>query len=794
MAALLQDLRYAARLLWKTRGFTALVALTIALGVGANTAVFAVVHAALLRSLPYPDAAALVTAGDQSPGLFLEWQRSAGSFSAMSALRDATFDITGAGRPERIPGAIVTAGFFDVMQVRPAIGRPLTYEDDRSGARVVVVADRYWKRRFGADPRALGSSIVMNGQAYTIVGIMPPGFEFPEETQAWTPPRHVVPEHPLTPDRDATQMFGSHYLGVYARLKPGVTLQAAQAEQRVIFTQLRQRHPDDVLKEDVEFTIVPLREWLVGDIASPLLILMVAVGLVLLIGCANVANLLLAKSMVRRQEISVRAALGAGRGRIARQLLTESVLLGAIGGTAGTVAAVWALPVLIALSPASVREVHAEVSWPILAFALAVSLGTGVLFGCAPALQGTRLNLADDLRSAGRSTASREGRRVRRVLVVAEFALSLALLAGAGLMIRSFLALRSVDPGFRAAGLQTVRLDVPVARYATRAQQAQFFDRLLERVRSIPGVSRAAAAGRLPFAGGNSTRGITIGGSSATDAWGGIRVISPGYLEVMGIPLVEGRSFTERDREGAPMVALVNQAMARKYWPGRSPVGQRFHLGADGPWIEIVGIVANTKHGSLREPIDPEFYQPYGQAPWTFMTVVIETGLGPQQLTSALDRELSSIDSAVAMPPVRPMSDLVAGSVSIDRFEMVGLVTFAALALLLAAIGLYGVMAYLVGQRTREIGLRIALGASSKAVVGSIMSDGLALVAIGLVAGFALTLAVTRVLREFLFGVSPTDPSTLAVVAAVLVGVAVLACLIPARRAMRIDPMVAIRE
>jgi len=790
---LIQDLRYATRVLLKSPGFTAVVLLTIALGVGANTAVFAVVHAALMRALPYPDADRLVTSGAQSPGLFLDWQREAGTFSAMSALEDADFDITGFEKPERIAGAIVTGGFFDVMQIRPALGRPLALPDDSSGEHVVVIADALWKRRFAANPGVLGSSIVLNGQAFTIVGVMPPGFEFPEQTQAWIPPRHIVPDHPLRPGEDATQVRGSHYLGMYGRLKPGVSLQAAQAEKRVIFTRAKQQHPDDVEQDDVDEPMVPLREWMVGDITSALLILMTAVALVLLIGCANVANLLLARAAARQQEMSVRVALGASRWQIVRQLLTESVLLGALGGGLGVLVATWTLPALIALSPSSVRDVQAVVSLPVLLFALGISLTTGLIFGCIPALQTARRSLADALRSAGRTAGGREGRRVRRALVVAEVALSLALLTGAGLMIRSFLLLRSADPGFRVAGLQTIRIDLPVSRYAAPERQALFFDQFLDRVRALPGVNNVAAAARLPFAGGNSTRSLTIDGSSDTNAVGGIRVVSPAYFDLMNVHVREGRAFTERDRDGAPMVGLVNEAMARKYWPGRDPIGRRFRVG-DGPWIEVVGVAANTKHGSLRETIEPEFYQPYAQAPWTFMTVVVDTTLTPQALTSDLERVLSSIDAGMALPGVRSMASLVTGSVSLDRFEMVGLVVFAGLALLLAAIGLYGVMAYLVGQRTKEIGLRMALGATQGSIVRSILVDALWLVAAGLAVGSALSAFVGRMLRGSLFGVAASDPTTLAAVAGILVVVALIACVIPARRAMRVDPMVAVRE
>jgi len=794
MGTLRQDLRYAIRMLWRTRGLTVVVLATVALCVGANTALFAVVHAALLRPLPYPDADAIVVADEQAPGLFLDWRNDATSFTAMAAFRSLNADVTGFDRPERLEGAVVTASFFDVMRVGPSLGRTLMPDDDRTGARVVVLGDGYWRRRFGADPQAVGRSITLDGERYVIVGVMPPGFTAPIDAQAWVPPHHVVPEHPLRPTEDATQNRGSHYLGVCARLKPGVTMASATAEQRAIFERVREQNSASVTKEDVDVRLLTWREFVLGDDVRPaLLVLLAAVGLVLLVGCANIANLMMARSSARQQEITVRAALGAGRARLIRQLITESLVLSTLGGAAGVVIVAWALPALTALSPQTVREVHAEVSLPVLLFALVASLLTGILFGCLPAIHAARASLADGLRSATRATGSRRGNRLRNALTVAEIALSLALLAGAGLMIRTFAALRQVDPGFRAEALQTVRVELPSARYSTPARQALFFEELLDRLRSSPGMAGVAAAARLPFAGGNSTRGIEIDHPvSEPEPWGGIRVISAGYFEVMGIPIRRGRPFSSTDRQGAPLVAIVNDAMARRYWPNEDAVGHRFNVGA-GPWIEIVGVAGDVKHGSLREPPAPEFYLPFQQSPWIFMTIVMKSPLSVAALGAAIEHDLAAIDPSLPVPPVRPMTSLLRSSVDLDRFEMLGLVLFAGIALALATVGLYGVMSFLVGRRTRELGLRLALGARPSQIMGSVVLDGLRLAGLGLIAGLGLSLIVSRALQGALFGVSPTDPITLVAVASILAVVAAVASLIPARRAMRVDPIVALR-
>lgn len=788
------DLRYALRMLRKSPVFTGVVLLTVALGVGANTAVFAVVNAALLKTLPYPGADRIVVADDLAPGTYLDWRGQATSFSSLAALRDADFDLTGNDRPERLSGAIVTAAFFDVMGVAPALGRVLGAADDDNGQRAVVLSDGLWRRRFAGDTGVIGRSIVLNGRTHVVVGVMPATFRFPPDAaQLWVAPRHVVPEYPLAPTEDQTQNRGGHYIGVYGRLKPGISVEAAQQEQRAIFTRLLQQYPSQMDKSDLDVTLVPLRDWLVGDIAPALVVLLAVAVLVLLIACANIANLMLARASARAQEIGIRTALGAARSRIVRQLLTESVVLAIIGGALGILTAQWALPMMLAISPADVRSVSAGMDWRVVGFALAVSLVTGILFGCAPAIQAARAGVASTLKSVGRTTGG-SGDRVRQMLIVGECAASVVLLVSAGLLLRSFVSLRHVNPGFNATGLVTTRIVLPAERYGTAASQAQLFDRLLDHVASAPGVSEAALAGRLPFVSGNSTRSLTLEqptGDSQPVA--GFRVVSQRYFDVMSQPVLRGRAFTDRDSVDAPFVAVINQTMAKKYWPSTDPIGRRFRIGIGPNWTEIVGIAGDVKHGSLREPIAPEFYVPYRQVPWSFMSLVVKTPLTAAAASASIEHEIAAVDPDLPSMPIRAMTDLVSTSVSLDRFEMTGLGLFAAVALTLAVVGLYGVMSYIVSRRTREMGLRIALGATPAAIMGLVMRDGLRLTAVGIAIGLAGSLAAARVIRSWLFGVGGSDPLTLVAVTVLLGAVAALACYVPARRAVATDPTVALR-
>jgi putative ABC transport system permease protein len=794
MSTLLQDVRYAARVMRKTPLLTSVVFVTVALCVGANTAVFAVVQAALLRPLPYPNADRIVIATDLAPGAIVDWRAQSKSFASMAALADGSFDLTGPDRPQRLTGAITNASFFDVMGVAPALGRPFTAAEE-DGSRVVVLSHALWRTKFGADPAIIGRSITLNSEAFTVIGVMPARFAFPPEIDVWMPPRHLVPDHPQRPGIDMTRDHGSHYLGAYARLAAGVSLAAAQQEQRAIFTRMIAQFPSQMIAGDEDVPLVPIRDWIVGDLRSPLLVLLAVVTLVLLIGCANVANLLLARASARAHEMSVRAALGAGRARIVRQVITESAVLAAIGGGLGLMTAAWTVPLITSLSPADLSNVHPALDVPVVCFALAVALLTGLLFGCVPALQASRQTAIEALRSQGRTTDGRASGRFRRVLIVGECAASVTLLVLAGLLIRSFDSLTHVNPGFDPVGRQTARIVLPATRYATPDMQARFFDRLLEQVRSAPGVSSATVAARLPFVSGNSTRGLTLDHPPPMqNPAAGIRVVSAGYFEVLGQRLVRGRGFTGHDVAGAARVAVVNETMARQFWPDQDAIGHHFQIGTTQPPIEIVGIVADVKHASLREPMQPEFYQPYPQAPWSFMTLVVNTPLTAAATSAMLDRVLARLDPALPTPAVQPMESLIAASVSVDRFGTIGLVSFAVVGLTLAIVGLYGVMSFLVSRRTGEIGVRVALGASPAAILRLVMSEGLRLTATGVAIGLAGSLVAARAIENWLFGVRAADPVTLITVALLLSAVAALACYIPARRAMNVDPMRALRE
>ena len=787
-----QDVGYTLRMLHRAPGFTSVVIATVALGVGANTAIFAVVDAALLAPLPYPQAGRLVVADDLAPAPFLRWRESSRAFEAMAAMRFASVTLTGAGRPERLDGLVVDANFLSVLRVSPALGRGFLPGDVQGGAaRVVLLGDGVWARDFGRDPAVVGRPVTLDGERVTVVGVMPPGFAYPHWAQVYVSARHVVPEYPLRPGADPTGLY-NHYLSMIGRLADGVTPAVAQAEQRVIFGRLQREHPDLVDAEDAVVPLVRLRDSLVEDVRPALLVLTVAVALVLLIGCANIANLLLARSTARQQEIAMRAALGASRWRLARQLLTESLVLSLAGGVAGVATARWYLPVLVALAPADFQHLHPALGWPVLAAALGLSMATGIVFGLAPAAQA--VGHAGALASQGRVTTGRRGRLVRDALVVGEVAVSLALLAAAALMIESFVHLRAVDPGFQTANRLAMRIDLPAERYPDGARQARFFDQLLERLAAAPGVEGVAAAGRLPFAGGNSTRGLTLDHAAPEpDPGAGIRVISPDFFRVLGIPILRGRAFAGSDRDGAAPVAIVDQTMARRSWPNEDALGRRFRIGDSGPWMEIVGVAGDVIHDDLREAPAPEFYVPYRQLPWTFMSVVIETPARPDAAIADVRRALAAVNPEVPVPAVRPMADLVRSSVSLDRFEMLLLAIFAGLALVLATVGLYGVMSFLVSRRTHEMALRLALGATAGDVWRLVVGDGLKLAATGIAAGVGLGLVLTRALGTWLFGVAPTDPVTFAGVALALALVAVVASAVPARRATRVDPMVSFR-
>ncbi len=787
-----QDTAYALRMLRRAPGFTFVAIVTVALGVGANAAIFAVVDAALLAPLPYPRADRLVVTDDLAPAPFLRWRESSRAFEAMAPFHFTPITLTGTGRPEQLDGLVTDASFLSVLRVSPALGRGFLPGDVQPGsARVAVLGDGVWARDFGRDPAVVGRPVTLNGEHVTIVGVMPPGFAYPHWAQIYLSARHVVPAYPLRPNDDPTGLY-NHYLPMIGRLADGVTLADARAEQRVIYGRLHQEHPDLVDEDDAIVRMVPLRDSLVADVRPALLLLTAAVALVLLIACANVANLLLARSTTRQQEIAMRAALGASRWRLARQLLTESLVLSLVGGAAGVAAAWWYLPLLVALAPGDVQRVHPAIGWPVLAAALGLSIATGLVFGLAP----TARTAADAsaLGSQGRATTGRRGRLTRDALVVGEVAVSLALLVSAALMIQSFANLRRVDPGFRTDHRFAMRIDLPAERYPDGARQARFFDALLGGLAGMPGVEGVAAAGRLPFAGGNSTRGLTLDHASPVPEPGaGIRVISPDFFRVLDIPILHGRAFTGADRDGAAPVAIVDETMARQYWPGEDALGRRFRIGSSGPWMEIVGIAGDVIHDDLRDAPDPEFYVPYRQVPWTFMSVVVESSARSDAVAAEVRRALAGVDPDLPVPTPRPMAELVRSSVSLDQFEMLLLAIFAGLALVLATVGLYGVLSFVVSRRTHEMALRLALGATPGNVWRLVVGDGLKLAATGIAAGVGLALVLTRALTTWLFGVAPTDPVTFAGVALALALVAIVASAVPARRATRVDPMVSFR-
>src|SRR5690348_1725524 len=819
---IIQDLRYGLRQLRRNPGFTIVAVITLALGIGANAAIFGVVDAVLLRPLPFPQPNRIVQPMRQyksirvtvpaiSAALFDYWKahnRVFSHFAAFSFL-PIGFNLAARGLQERVPGVGVSADFFKVLGVSPIAGRTFSPAEDRPGGeRVVVLGYNLWQARFGRNKGVVGRPITIDGQPYTVVGIMPRGFRFPIwsnfefETDLWTPLQ--LPPQSHDP--------GNNY-AVLGRLKPDVTASQAAASLTVLIQQLRKEFPG-IVDEDASAAVVLLHEQMVGHARPALLILMAAVGLVLLIACVNVANLMLSRATVRRREIAVRTALGAGRGRIIRQLTAESVLLALLGGALGLLVAVVVVRFLIAMSPVGIPHV-AEIGldWRVLIFALAVSCLTGVLFGLVPALSTSRIDYQQCLKEgAHRTTSSGEQRRLSGALVVAETALSPMLLAGAGLLIASFIKLANVDPGFDPRHVLTFETTLPEAKYGTPTALATFYREVLQRLNQLPGVEVAANITTLPTETGPDLPFIIEGrmGPSGEPALGNgeYRIVSPEYLRAMRIPLIRGRFVTPADTAISTGVVVINQAMARQLWPGEEPLGQIITIGKPmGPeWTDrprqVVGVVGDVKNISLNEPARAETYVPYTQVPpgiAAFEVKLIPTRWvlriegTPHGLVAAAGMTLLSVDPNVPIASVKTMDAILSGSIGRWRFNTVVLGIFAGLALLLAAIGLYGVLSYSVAQRTHEIGIRTALGAEKSDVLRMIVGQGIRLALIGVAVGIAGALALTRFLSSLLYGVKPTDPLTFVAVSLILIAVALLACYIPARRASKVDPMVALR-
>lgn len=807
MDTLAQDVRYAVRRLVKSPGFSLIAILTLALGIGANSAIFSVVNAVLLRSLPYaaPDRLVMLfnVRGDNprfpvSAPNYLDFQGQTQLFTGAAAYDEGReYNLVGIGDPMRLKGAEVSAEFFDVLGVRPALGRGFRAEENEPGAGpVVVLSHAAWQQYFGSDPGAIGRTVSLDGVTRTVVGVMPAGFDFPREATLWTPLEYDAPF------RDDSNR-GSHYLGVIARLRPGVTAEHANAEMHLLGTRLAAEYPP-LAKSSA--AAVSMREVMVGEIRPALLMLLGAVGLVLLIACANVANLLLARAAAREGELAVRTALGAGRGRLVRQLLTESMILALSGGVVGLLLAYWGTKALMVLRPREIPQLDAVgLDGAVIAFTLGVAVVTGILFGLVPALQVARTDLSTSIREGSRGSLSgRAAGRVRGALVVAEMALAVLLLAGAGLLIRSFVELVSVDPGFRPEGVLSVNVSLPNTSYPDDAAVRQFHSRLQARLRALPGVTSAGAVFALPLAGWGAKAGFyPADGEPPRPGEMPIahaNVATPGYFTAVGIPLLRGRSFTPADREGAPAALLLSESAARLIFPGEDPLGKRvaLTLGSashpDGVSGEVVGIVGDVHQAGLDTGIEPEVYVPFDQVPFSSMTLTLRTTAPPFSLAAGVRNAVREIDPNLPVNEFQTVDQVVAASVSQPRFYMLLITVFAAVALVLASIGIFGVISYSVTQRTREIGMRMALGASTRAVLVIVVGEAMRLVALGLGIGLLLTFSVARVAKGMLYGIAPSDPLTLAAVVVVLGGVALLASWLPARRATCIDPMVALRQ
>ncbi len=813
MGTLLNDARYGWRTLARNPGFTVVALLTLTLGIGANTAIFSVVNAVLLRALPFHDAGRLVMVWEDytrlgfpqntpAPGNFADWKAAKDVFQDVAALDFHTYNLSGGGAPEKLDGAAVTNNLFRVLGVEPALGRAFTDAEDKPGAdREVLVGHGLWTRRFGADPKLVGRMILLNGAIYKVIGVMPSGFHFPSrDFELWTPIAFTAKELAA---RD------SHYLNVVARLQRGVTLERANAQLRVMAKRDAVAYPDG--DSDLEgFFAQPLRDYYTVDVRRGLIVLMLAVACILLIACANIANLLLSRASGRSREIAVRTAVGASRSRIVRQLLTESALLSAAGGGLGLLLAIWCFAFLKNLIPEALAStVSLRLDWSVLGFSMLISIASGALFGLLPALRASRVDLNRFLKDGARGAVGGRGRGLRSALVIAEVALSSMLLIGASLLLASFSSLRGLDPGFRADHVLTMQINQPLLTVEEAGNHPEdflrrmaLFSRLLERVRAMPGVKAAGMTSALPLTWKGGSVSFTAEGQPPV---GGLtydannRVVSPGYFEALRISMKRGRAFDERDGKNAPLVSVVNETMAKEYWPGVDPVGRRMKIGGPPspfPWVTIVGIVHDTRNMGLNEPVRAEMYFPYAQSGENWMVprdLAILTGGDPMSLAEAVRQAVWSIDKNQPVSKIQTLDDLLDGEVAQRRVQSALLGAFAALALILACVGIYGVLSYMVAQRRREIGVRLALGAGTRAIFRDVARQGMTLAAAGIGAGILAAWMLSRLIAGLLYGVSANDPRIYIGTSAVFALVALIACLAPARRAARTDPMEAIR-
>jgi len=798
---MLNDLRYALRQLIKAPGFTAIAILTLALGIGACSAIFSVVNVVLLQPLDYPEANRIVAIRETqlpqfpefsvSPPNYIDWEKQTKSYEYFAAYGGAQLNLTGEGEPQRLVGVKATAHYFDVYGVKPVLGRVLLPEEDTPGKNhVVVLSYPFWQRVFGGARDVVGRAVQLNGEPYNVVGVAPLGFGLASKVDAWIPMA-------FKPDETANDARGGHYINVVGRLKPGATVAQARAELEVIASQLAKQYPDS--NKGWGIFMMPLQDYAVRDVKPVLYTLLGAVGCVLLIACANLANLLLARATARHREISIRAALGASRARLVRQLLTESVVLALFGGAAGLLLARWGLDALLALAPTSlprITEIHLDSR--VLLFSLALSLVTGLVFGIAPAWLAARADVNEALKQGSRGSTEGGARgRLRGALVVIEVTFALMLLGGAGLLGRSFMQLAHVDPGFTPENATLLRLSLPQKKYALPEQQTAFANGLLERVKNLPGVQAAGLTHSMPLV-SDYVLGFNIEGRPAiapsdlpsTNYY----AVTPDYFRAMGIRLIRGRTFTPQDDAKAPRVALINETMARQHFPNEDPIGKRINI-TNGPdtWREIVGIVGDIKQYGVDKATSAQAYEPFAQVPFNSLNVVIRTSGAPAALLGAIRPTVYAVDKDQPIGAIRPLEEIVADSIARQRFAMTLLTVFSLVALVIAAVGIYGVMAYSVVQRTGEFGIRMALGAQQGDVLRLVLIQGGKLVGLGLIIGLAATLAASRAMGSMLFNTSAQDPLTLGTITLLLGAVALIACLLPANRATKVNPIEALR-
>lgn len=808
MDSLIKDIRYGLRALWKRPGFSAIAIITLALGIGANTAIFSLVNAVLLRPLPFADPNQLVMIWEDaafagfprntpSAATYQDIKNQNQSFSEVAAIDQRSFNLTGDGEPQKVEARGVTANFFPLLGVQPLTGRWFASEEDKPGAnRVVVLSNAIWQQRYGGT-NVLGRDVLLNGEKYTVIGVMPPTFQFLDsKVGMWVPIA-------FTSEQLASR--GRHYLTIVARMKPGISFAQADSEVRTIHKRIAQDNPDTAGR--LAGYALPLRDQVAGDVRRPLYVLLAAVGFVLLIACANIANLLLSRVAGRRREMALRAAIGASRASIIRQLLTESLLLATAGAVAGLALAWLSFAFLQKLIPDGlIGAIVLKLDLPVLGFTVLVTLLTAIIFGLAPAFQAARVDLNDALKQGGRSGMNAGGTRLRGAMVVVEVSLAVVLLIGAGLLIQSLMKLRGQYAALKPESVLTVRTVLSRSKYAEQPQRLAFYKQVLDRVKTLPGVVSAGYTTSVPLAWKGGTNGFAIEGRSVEQATaGGLaydanhRQVSADYLKTMGVQIVQGRPFAETDNEQSIPVAIVNEAMARIYWPGESATGKRFKLGDPGdnevPWVTIVGIARDVRNMGVDEPVKPEMYFPYQQGIEPFYTprdLVIRTSVDPLSIVAAATNEIHQVDPDQPVSNVRTMQQVLGEETTWQELGMTLLTIFAGLAMLLAMLGIYGVLAYYVTQHTQEIGVRMALGAQPRNILSLVVKRGMSLVVVGVVVGLAAAFALTRLMAGLVFGISVGDPLTYGIVAVLLLLVALMACFVPAQRAMRVDPLEAL--